>query len=128
MSAPADAPLAARLVLAAGRWASSKHRADSTCGCVSCVASLLALEAAARRGRTFKFEARPGRDAEAVTCPCGGHADRVTPTVGELENNGCDRDATLYKDDPARACCARAFACRVCGARLVGRAEAPDAG
>lgn len=57
------------------------------------------------------------RDAKGIKCNCGGYADRVPCTPEEIREYGCGRG---YE------CCARAFICCICGARIVGRAEAPD--
>jgi hypothetical protein len=57
------------------------------------------------------------RDAEGVECICGGYAIRVDTTDAEREQYGCGRPYS---------CCDRAFECRLCKTRLVGRAEAPE--
>lgn len=57
------------------------------------------------------------RNADAIACPCGGYADRVEATAEEIKAQSCGRS---YE------CCARAFVCRVCKARLVGEAAAPE--
>ncbi len=57
------------------------------------------------------------RYTESIACPCGGFADKVDATPEEDKKYGC-----LY-----RFCCSVAFLCRVCGNRLVGRYEAPEA-
>ena len=54
--------------------------------------------------------------ANAYPCRCGGYCDRAKPTPDEEREHGCR----------VEGCCSRAFVCRVCGARYVGRAEAPD--
>jgi hypothetical protein len=62
---------------------------------------------------------RVNRDADAIPCPCGGYADQVEPTKEESLKYGCKN----YFD-----CCSRAFVCRICKERLVGKADAPEAG
>ena len=59
------------------------------------------------------------RDAGGIPCECGGYADRVDCTEQEIAEQGCGRS---YE------CCARAFVCRVCKTRIVGKAEAPEMG
>jgi hypothetical protein len=58
------------------------------------------------------------RDVKAIPCPvCSGYADRVPCTKNELKQYNCGRSTE---------CCARAFLCRVCGSRTLGKAEAPE--
>jgi hypothetical protein len=58
------------------------------------------------------------RDVDAIPCPCGGYADRVDVSQEESAKYGCKN----YVD-----CCSRAFVCRICKERLVGKADAPEA-
>lgn len=62
---------------------------------------------------------RVPREADGIPCPCGGYADLVEPTKEESRKYGCKN---LFD------CCSRAFVCRVCKERLVGKADAPEAG
>lgn len=62
---------------------------------------------------------RPERDASGMPCPCGGYADRVSPTEAE-------RDEYQWCGRPYN-CCIRAFVCRVCKKRLIANAAAPEA-
>jgi hypothetical protein len=57
------------------------------------------------------------RGAKGIQCPCGGYAARVDCTKDELSKYNCGRS---YE------CCARAFVCAICSARLVGVADAPE--
>jgi hypothetical protein len=57
------------------------------------------------------------RSAEAVKCTCGGYAERTDVMEAEDKEHGCGRHV---------GCCARAFVCGLCGASLVGSAEAPE--
>lgn len=57
------------------------------------------------------------RDAKGIKCECGGYAERVDCTKGELKKYDCGRG---YE------CCARAFKCCLCGKRIAGEAEAPE--
>jgi hypothetical protein len=57
------------------------------------------------------------RFVSAIPCPCGGYADRTCCTAEELERFNCGMPWE---------CCARAFVCRACHRRFVGRAEAPE--
>lgn len=63
------------------------------------------------------------RDADGIRCAaCGkGYAERADNTADECRTYGCGRDM------PGCECCARAFVCALCGARNVGKAEAPEA-
>lgn len=65
------------------------------------------------------------RDAQAIMCACGGYAEQVNCTEAEIEAYDCGRGR---KNGLAMACCARAFVCRVCDARIVGTAESPEMG
>jgi len=56
------------------------------------------------------------RQAEGYPCPCGGYADSVDVTPTEEKRFGCG----------SVGCCSRAFVCRVCKRRLVGKAESPE--
>lgn len=62
------------------------------------------------------------RDAQSAMCACGGYAERVLCTKAEVMKHDCPR-GQMFVSTP---CCARAFVCRVCGARIVGKAEAPE--
>jgi hypothetical protein len=66
---------------------------------------------------TIELDAPLSRSADAAPCPCGGYADRVDLTTEEIKSQSCGQS---YE------CCGRAFVCRVCKARLVGEAEAPE--
>lgn len=66
---------------------------------------------------TIKLKTRVRRDADATPCECGGYADRVDCTKEEIKEYGCGRS---YE------CCSRAFVCRLCKTRLLGKADAPD--
>lgn len=59
------------------------------------------------------------RRADAVECfRCGGYAPEVDSTDEEIHSElNCGRSF---------ACCCAAFACKKCGARMVGKREAPD--
>lgn len=57
------------------------------------------------------------REDNAVPCECGGYADRVGCSPAEIKTQNCSRN---YE------CCARAFVCRICETRLIGKAAAPD--
>ena len=58
------------------------------------------------------------REAKGIPChECQGYADRVDCTPEELDDFNCD---VSYE------CCARAFVCRVCLKRIVGKAESPE--
>lgn len=62
------------------------------------------------------------RHAEGVKCDCGGYADRVEPTHKEkLKYDWCGRYALSGWN-----CCAGAYKCNVCGARIVGGFKAPE--
>lgn len=63
------------------------------------------------------------REAEAIECKCGGYAASVDANAEECAEFGCGRDRP-----GGYQCCARAFVCKVCGARYSGSAEAPDIG
>lgn len=64
------------------------------------------------------------RHADGVKCDCGGYADATEPTHEEkLKYDWCGR----YKIF-GRACCAAAYICNVCKARIVGGFQAPDMG
>jgi len=63
--------------------------------------------------RDEKFD----RDEKAIKCKCGGYAERGKCTKAELKEFNCNRS---YE------CCARVFVCCVCGARIVGQADAPE--
>ena len=60
------------------------------------------------------------REIEAVKCDCGGYAEIIDCTKEEIKQYGCGRDRV------GDECCARTFLCRICGTRLVGKAEAPE--
>lgn len=60
------------------------------------------------------------RDVRGIPCKCNGYASSVDCTAAECLKYGCGWDA------PGRECCARAFVCRACGSRIVGRAHAPE--
>jgi hypothetical protein len=57
------------------------------------------------------------READGIPCKCGGYAERAACTTGELAEFNCGR---------SWECCARAFVCKICGARLIGKADAPE--
>lgn len=59
------------------------------------------------------------RDQQAIPCPeCNGYADRVDCTKEEIEGRmNCGKG---YE------CCVRAFVCRVCKKRIIGKANAPE--
>ena len=58
------------------------------------------------------------RDAEGVCCPkCKGYAENAEVTKEEDYEYGCGR---------FMGCCSRAFICKLCGARILGKAEAPE--
>ena len=68
--------------------------------------------------KIIKIEERLSRNSDAVPCPkCNGYADRVDLTE-EVHNQSCKRS---YE------CCGRAFVCRLCGTRIIGNAESPEA-
>ena len=56
------------------------------------------------------------REATGIECQCGGYAVQVDTTAEESEKYGCG----------GYDCCSRAFVCKVCGARIVGNAKAPE--
>lgn len=60
---------------------------------------------------------RIDREVRGIPCPCGGYADQVRVTEEESKKYGCKN----YSD-----CCSRAFVCRICKERLVGKADSPD--
>ncbi len=60
------------------------------------------------------------RDAEGISCECGGYAELVPNTVEECKEFGCGRDT------PQWSCCARAFICKICKTRIVGTAKSPE--
>ena len=86
---------------------------DDLCGETS-----MSKSAASTEGAKIALESIP-RGADGVPCSCGGYADLVESTKDEIANQSCGRS---YK------CCCRAFKCRICKSRLVGNAEAPEAG
>lgn len=57
------------------------------------------------------------RNAYGIACECGGYADKVDCTKEEIKKYNCNN---------GRECCARAFLCRICKTRIVGKAEAPE--
>jgi hypothetical protein len=61
------------------------------------------------------------RDKDAVECiRCGGYAPEVEATEEEINSElNCGR---------SDACCCAAFICKKCGARMVGKREAPEMG
>lgn len=61
------------------------------------------------------------RDAQAIKCACGGYAEQAPCTRAEVQLYDCST-GRLFE----RACCARAFMCCICGARIAGKAEAPE--
>lgn len=73
----------------------------------------------AKRMETKKISESVSRQADGIPCECGGYADRVDCTPEEMEEYNCSEWKSWE-------CCARAFLCRICKKRLVGRAEAPD--
>ena len=56
------------------------------------------------------------RETGAVPCKCNGYCDSVEPTWEEEKKYGCG----------ITRCCARAFVCRLCGARYAGSAPSPE--
>lgn len=68
-------------------------------------------------GEVIKLKEFVQAEAEGIPCNhCGGHAPRVEVTEDEELTWGCGRPT----------CCSRAFVCKVCGTRMVGRAIAPE--
>jgi hypothetical protein len=65
------------------------------------------------------------RDADAIPCECGGFADALSDkeadfNMDELRKFGCGCEIMFGYN-----CCVRAFKCRICGKRIIGRADAP---
>lgn len=66
----------------------------------------------------IELRERVDRDSISIACSkCNGLADRVDCAPEEDRKFNC---GLFYE------CCSRAFICRVCGARLVGKAESPN--
>lgn len=65
---------------------------------------------------TIRIKKEISREAEGVPCVCGGYADRVPCSPEELKET----------DHSSHECCGRAFVCRLCKQRLIGKAEAPE--
>lgn len=63
---------------------------------------------------------RIDRYCDGIECACGGYAPRVKSTEQECKDYGCGRDSVDY------SCCARAFVCKICKLRIVGKAAAPE--
>jgi len=68
--------------------------------------------------KTRNIYTRLPRDVSEIVCPeCDSIAYQVACTPAERKIHGCGR---LYD------CCSRAFVCKKCKTRIVGRCEAPD--
>lgn len=64
-------------------------------------------------------------DREAKGIPCPNVDEDNLPSVNQVEETA-DEDREFGCGRPG--CCGRAFVCRICGARIVGRADAPGMG
>jgi hypothetical protein len=66
----------------------------------------------------IEFKERIGRNKDALPCPkCGGYAERVPLTKGEIKKQICGKEFE---------CCGRAFVCIICNERIIAQADAPE--
>ena len=65
---------------------------------------------------TKKIPETLGRFQDSYECECGGYCALDELTAEEEKECGCGREG----------CCGRAFLCRVCQTRWIGRIEAPE--
>lgn len=68
-----------------------------------------------------KVEGSLPESVHTVICECGGTANQVDLTKEEIKNPkiNCGR---------SYACCGRAFVCKKCKTRMIGKIEPPDMG
>lgn len=70
--------------------------------------------------KSIEYSKSIERSQNSIECPsCSGFAELVESNEDEIRNYkyNCRRDY---------ACCCRAFVCKICGVRIIGRAEAPE--
>lgn len=68
---------------------------------------------------TLTFKKIIPREKDSVMCPsCKGYAEKVEPTKVEINSKyNCGRNY---------GCCVRVFVCKVCGRRIIAKAESPE--